>query len=110
MNTYNPDSPAGKALEALADPTRRAIVDRLHRGEAAVGAIAAELPVSRPAVSQHLRVLEGAGLVSHDTVGTRHIYRVEPGGLGELRAYIDRIWDEALNRFKTEVEKEDGDE
>jgi DNA-binding transcriptional ArsR family regulator len=95
------------ALEALGDPTRRAIVDRLRSGPAAVGAIAAELPVSRPAVSQHLRVLEGAGLVTHETVGTRHIYRVELDGLGELRAYIDRIWDEALDRFKAEAEKED---
>ena len=95
------------ALEALGDPTRRAIVDRLRAGPAAVGAIAAELPVSRPAVSQHLRVLEGAGLVTHETVGTRHIYRVELDGLGELRAYIDRIWDEVLHRFKAEAEKED---
>lgn len=98
------------ALEALADPTRRAIVDRLRAGPAAVGALAAELPVSRPAVSQHLRVLEDAGLVAHEIAGTRHIYRVELGGLGELRAYIDRIWDEALDRFKTQVEKEDRDE
>ena len=66
-------------------------MDRLRRGAAAVGEIAEELPVSRPAVSQHLRVLEGAGLVSHETAGTRHIYRVELDGLGELRAYIDRI-------------------
>jgi DNA-binding transcriptional ArsR family regulator len=95
----------GKALEALADPTRRAIVDRLRRGAAAVGEIAEELPVTRPAVSQHLRVLEGAGLVSHEAVGTRHIYRVELDGLGELRAYIDRIWDEVLSSFKTEVER-----
>ena len=104
MTTY------GKALEALADPTRRAIVDRLRRGAAAVGEIAEELPVTRPAVSQHLRVLEGAGLVSHEAVGTRHIYRVELDGLGELRAYIDRIWDEVLGRFKAEVEKGDRDE
>lgn len=99
MSTYD------KALEALADPTRRAIVDRLRRGDAAVGEIAAELPVTRPAVSQHLRVLEGAGLVAHEKRGTRHIYRVELDGLGELRAYIDRIWDEALSRFKAEVER-----
>lgn len=96
-------------MEALADPTRRAIVDRLRSGEASVGDIAAALPVSRPAVSQHLRVLEGAGLVSHETAGTRHIYRVELDGLGELRAYIDRIWDQALTRFKTEVERKDRD-
>ncbi|MEA2451299.1 MAG: hypothetical protein QOG04_9 [Actinomycetota bacterium] len=101
MNTYE------ASLEALADPTRRAIVDRLRRGPAAVGAIAAELPVSRPAVSQHLRVLESAGLVSHEASGTRHIYRVELGGLGELRAYIDRLWDESLARFRQAVEEEE---
>jgi DNA-binding transcriptional ArsR family regulator len=95
------------SLEALADPTRRAIVERLQRGPAAVGAIAADLPVSRPAVSQHLRILEGAGLVSHEAAGTRRIYRVELGGLGELRAYIDRLWDESLARFKAAVEKEE---
>lgn len=101
MNTYE------ACLEALADPTRRAIVERLQSGSAAVGAIAADLPVSRPAVSQHLRILEGAGLVSHSTAGTRHIYRVEAGGLGELRAYIDRLWDDSLAKFKHAVE-EDG--
>jgi DNA-binding transcriptional ArsR family regulator len=95
-----------RSLEALADPTRRAIVERLRMGPAAVGAIAAGLPVSRPAVSQHLRVLEGAGLVSHEAAGTRRIYRVELGGLGELRAYIDRLWDESLARFKQAVEEE----
>ena len=101
MDTYE------ASLEALADPTRRAIVERLQRGPAAVGEIATGLPVSRPAVSQHLRVLEGAGLVSHETRGTRHIYRVELGGLGSLRAYIDRLWDGSLGRFKEAVE-EDG--
>lgn len=95
-----------RSLEALADPTRRAIFERLQRGPAAVGAIAAQLPVTRPAVSQHLRVLEGAGLVAHETSGTRHIYRVELGGLGELRAYVDRLWDESLARFKQLVEEE----
>lgn len=100
MNTY------AASLEALADPTRRAIVERLRTGPAAVGAIAAELPVSRPAVSQHLRVLEGAGLVSHHAEGTKRIYKVELGGLGELRAYIDRLWDESLERFKKAAEEE----
>ena len=99
MNTYQ------SSLEALADPTRRAIVERLKEGPAAVGEIAEGLPVTRPAVSQHLRVLEGAGLVSHETHGTRHIYKVELGGLGELRAYIDRLWDESLQRFKQAVEE-----
>ena len=71
-----------------------------------MGAIAADLPVTRPAVSQHLRVLEGAGLVSHRAEGTKRIYRVELGGLGELRAYIDRLWDESLARFKEAAEEE----
>jgi DNA-binding transcriptional ArsR family regulator len=99
-----------RALDALGDPTRRAIVERLRRSPAAVGEIAAELPVSRPAVSQHLRVLEGAGLVSHEPVGTRHIYKVETTGLNELRAYIDRLWDESLARFKQIAENEEREE
>ena len=100
MKTYE------QVLAALADPTRRDIVERLRRGPAAVGEIARGLPVTRPAVSQHLRVLEGAGLVAHESVGTRHIYRVQLDGLGELRAYIDRLWDESLARFKKAVEEE----
>lgn len=96
-----------RSLEALADPTRRSIFERVRNGPVAVGEIAADLPVSRPAVSQHLRVLEGAGLVSHVVSGTRHLYRVEPGGLGELRAYIDRLWDDSLARFKAAVEREE---
>jgi DNA-binding transcriptional ArsR family regulator len=92
---------------ALADPTRRAIFERLRRGPAAVGAIAESFPVTRPAVSQHLKVLEGAGLVSHRAEGTKRIYDVELGGLGELRAYIDRLWDESLARFKQAAEEEE---
>lgn len=106
--TYEPTYET--ALDALGDPTRRAIVERLRRAPAAVGEIAAELPVSRPAVSQHLRVLEGAGLVSHEPAGTRHIYRVETAGLHELRAYIDRLWDESLARFKQIAENEEREE
>lgn len=101
METY------ARSLEALADPTRRSVFEHLRDGPAAVGEIAARLPVSRPAVSQHLKVLEGAGLVSHDVHGTRHVYRVELGGLGELRAYIDRLWDQSLARFKIAAELED---
>ena len=97
----------GAALAALADPTRRAVFEHLRRGPACVGDVAAALPVSRPAVSQHLRVLEGAGLVTHAASGTRHIYRVEPSGLRDLRAYIDRVWGEALGRFKDATEKEE---
>jgi DNA-binding transcriptional ArsR family regulator len=92
------------AIAALGDPTRRAVFERLRGGPRAVGEIAAGLPVSRPAVSQHLRVLEGAGLVSARRDGTRRLYRVDPGGLTALRAYIDSFWDEALAAFKAEAE------
>ena len=94
------------ALEALADPTRRAVFERLREGPRAVGEIAAGLPVSRPAVSQHLRVLEAAGLVSAEPSGTRRLYRIEPQGLEALRSYIDGFWRDALVAFKAEAEKE----
>ena len=86
-------------LAAFSDPTRRAILERLAGGELAVGDIALDLPVSRPAVSQHLRVLEGAGLVSHRREGTRRLYRVEEGGLLELQAYLHRHWGGVLAAF-----------
>jgi DNA-binding transcriptional ArsR family regulator len=93
------------ALEALADPTRRAIFERLgHRGPAAVGELAAELPVSRPAVSQHLRVLKNAGLVRDRAQGTRRVYRVEPEGIAELRDYFDVFWQDVLAAFKETAE------
>lgn len=92
------------ALTALADPTRRAVFERLRRGPVPVGVIAAGLPVSRPAVSQHLRVLKDAGLVRDEAVGARRIYAVDTRGVAELRAWLDRFWDEALNAFKAEVE------
>src|SRR5919202_2038927 len=91
-------------IQALGDPTRRAVFEQLRRGPRAVGEIAAELPVSRPAVSQHLRVLKEAGLVTDRQNGTRRLYRVDPGGLAELREYLDRFWDEALDQFKQAVE------
>jgi DNA-binding transcriptional ArsR family regulator len=91
-------------LTALADPTRRAVFERLRRGPVPVGVIAAGLPVSRPAVSQHLRVLKDAGLVRDETVGTRRLYAVDPRGVAELRAWLDRFWDQALDAFKAEVE------
>ncbi len=98
------------ALDALGDGTRRAVLTRLKDGPRYVAEIAAELPVSRPAVSQHLKVLQTAGLVSHDRVGTRRLYRVELDALGELRAFFDRFWDEALANFKALAEREtDGD-
>ena len=91
-------------LDALGDPTRRAVLERLAEHPAAVGELAAVLPVSRPAVSQHLRVLKDAGLVLVEPAGTRRIYRVDPSGIEALRDYLDRFWDRALLAFKTAVE------
>jgi DNA-binding transcriptional ArsR family regulator len=93
------------ALTALADPTRRAVFERLRDGPAAVGMIAAALPVSRPAVSQHLKALKEAGLVVDQAEGTRRVYRIDPDGLGELRRWLDQFWGSALDAFKREVEK-----
>jgi DNA-binding transcriptional ArsR family regulator len=90
-------------LDALGDPTRRAIVELLADGPSAVGRLADRLPVSRPAVSQHLRVLRDAGLVSSDAVGTRRLYRLDPRGPTELRAYLDRFWTTALASFAEAV-------
>jgi DNA-binding transcriptional ArsR family regulator len=98
----------GRLLDALGDPTRRAILERLRDGPRAVGEIARDLPVTRPAVSQHLRVLEAAGLVTHEKEGTRHLYRVDPRGLAEVRAYFEAFWDEALARLKLATETEGG--
>ena len=92
-------------MDALGDPTRRAIFEQLRRGPRAVGEIAGELPVSRPAVSQHLRVLKEAGLVTERRDGTRRLYRLDPDGLGELRDYFDQFWDAALADFKATAER-----
>ncbi len=92
-------------MDALGDPTRRAVFERLRSGPKAVGELAAGLPVSRPAVSQHLRVLREAGLVFERREGTRRVYRADPRGLAELRAYFDEFWVHALEAFKDEVEK-----
>jgi DNA-binding transcriptional ArsR family regulator len=94
-------------MTALGDPTRRAIFERLAAGPTAVGEIARELPVSRPAVSQHLKVLKLAGLVTDRQVGNRRIYSLDPTGVGALRAYFDRFWNQALEAFKTAVEQRD---
>src|SRR2546423_11577820 len=94
-----------EALGALADPTRRAIFERLAERPRAVGELARELPVSRPAVSQHLKVLKGAGLVTDRSAGTRRIYQVDPDGLAEVRAYFERFWIQALAAYKTAVEQ-----
>lgn len=93
-------------LEALGDPTRRAVFERLAPGPRAVGEIARGMPVSRPAVSQHLRVLKDAGLVLDRAEGTRRFYRANPAGLEVLRAYLDRFWDRALASFKDAAERE----
>jgi DNA-binding transcriptional ArsR family regulator len=97
-----------QALQALGDPTRRAVLEALRDGPRAVGEIAARLPVSRPAVSQHLRVLKEAGLVTERQNGTRHLYRVAPDGLAELREYLEGFWAEALANFKAAAEREEG--
>jgi DNA-binding transcriptional ArsR family regulator len=88
------------ALDALGDPTRRAIVELLAESPSSVRAIADQLPVSRPAVSRHLRLLKEAGLVSDEAEGTRRIYRLRPDGVAALRAYFDALWAEAAVRFK----------
>ena len=94
------------AFAALADPTRRAVFERLADGPRAVGELAAGLPVSRPAVSQHLKVLKEAGLVTDHPDGARRVYQIDPQGLGPLRAWLDRFWDTALAAFAAEVERE----
>lgn len=90
---------------ALGDPTRRAIFEQLADRPRAVGELARELPISRPAVSQHLKVLKDAGLVMDRSVGNRRIYRLDPGGLGALRADLDRFWNRALAAYKEVVEQ-----
>ncbi len=92
-------------FSALADPTRRAIFERLAQGPTAVGELARELPVSRPAVSQHLKVLKEAGLVIDMRAGTRRIYQLDPDGVGALRAYLDRFWTRSLAAFKAAIER-----
>ena len=94
------------ALQALADPTRRTIFERLREGPRAVGEIAAGLPVSRPAVSQHLRVLREADLVREQRQGTRNLYSVAPEGLADLREYLDGFWEDVLTTFKKAAEQE----
>ena len=93
-----------KALAALADPTRRAVFERLRTGPKPVGRIAEGLPVSRPAVSQHLKVLRDAGLVADRADGTRRVYFIDPKGLGALRAWLDQFWDQALAAFAAEAD------
>ena len=96
----------GKAIGALADPTRRRVFEKLQKGGLPVARIAQGLPVSRPAVSQHLKVLKEAGLVREERDGARRIYEIDPKGLGQLRRWLDQFWDEALEGFRAEVEKD----
>jgi DNA-binding transcriptional ArsR family regulator len=100
--------PYALAIQALGDPTRRSIFERLRNGPRAVGELARELPVSRPAVSQHLRVLKEAGLVTEQRNGTRRIYGVDAASVAELRDYFDGFWSDALESFKRAVEQEEG--
>ena len=100
MVTYQTD-----ALTALGDPSRREIFERLADRPRAVGELADELPISRPAVSQHLKVLKDARLVVDRPAGTRRIYQVDTDGVAALRAYLDHFWDQALAGFKTAVEQ-----
>jgi len=93
------------ALAALADPTRRAVFERLRSGPRSVKVIAQGMPVSRPAVSQHLKVLKEAGLVADRPEGNRRVYYVDPDGLGALRGWLDQFWDAALAAFQAEVER-----
>jgi DNA-binding transcriptional ArsR family regulator len=92
---------------ALADPTRRSIFERLRSGPRSVGELADGLPVTRPAVSQHLRALREAGLVSERREGTRRLYRVEPAGVDALRSYFDAFWSDALAAYKRSLEREE---
>ncbi len=96
---------ASVQLDALGDPTRRSILERLANGPLAVVTIASLLPISRPAVSQHLKVLKDAGLVVDRAVGTRRVYEIDQAGIAVVRSYFDQLWTDALGAFKTEVEK-----
>src|SRR5262252_3585161 len=97
---------SGDGFAALADPTRRLVFERLAKKALSVGELADGLPVSRPAVSQHLKVLKDAGLVQGERDGTRRVYRVDPRGIEALRNYLDRLWDRALAAFQAAAEKE----
>ena len=101
MNAYQ-----SNGIAVLGDSTRRAIFERLARGPCSVGELAEELPVTRPAVSQHLRVLKDAGLVFDRPDGTRRLYQLDPDGVGALRAYLDQFWNQALAAFKAAAERD----
>ena len=96
-----------RVFAALADPTRRAVFERVANAPQSVGALAAQLPVSRPAVSQHLKVLKGAGLVIDEARGASRVYRIDPNGLGPMRRWLDEQWERSLQNFKRLAEQED---
>jgi|SRR6476661_2811932 DNA-binding transcriptional ArsR family regulator len=96
-----------RVFAALADPTRRSVFERVAEQPRTVGALAADLPVSRPAVSQHLKVLKDAGLVVDEARGTARIYRIDPEGLGPIRRWLEEQWDRSLQNFKRLAEQED---
>jgi DNA-binding transcriptional ArsR family regulator len=95
------------AFAALAEPMRQTIVERLAERPMAVGELSAGLPVTRPAVSQHLKILKDARLVRDEARGTRRIYSIDPAGLGAIRAWLDRFWDRALTAYAEAAERED---
>jgi DNA-binding transcriptional ArsR family regulator len=96
-----------RIFAALSDPTRRALFEHIVDNPQTVGALAARVPVSRPAVSQHLKVLKAAGLVVDEALGTTRIYRIDPHGLGPLRRWLDEQWERGLANFKRLAEQED---
>jgi DNA-binding transcriptional ArsR family regulator len=100
----NGASPFANVITALADPTRREIFERLALRPQSVGALALELPISRPAVSQHLRVLKKAGLVSDRAAGAKRVYQIDPAGLSVMRQWLDRFWERSLAAFRAEIE------
>jgi DNA-binding transcriptional ArsR family regulator len=102
-----PKPTANAAFDALSDPTRRQVFQRLQSGGLSVGEIARHLPVSRPAVSQHLKVLKDARLVTDRAAGTRRIYHIDPHGLAAIRAWLDQFWTAALASFAEEVERQE---
>ncbi|WP_342359151.1 metalloregulator ArsR/SmtB family transcription factor [Terrarubrum flagellatum] len=105
MTARDPPETGGDIMAALGDPMRRAIFEMLADGPRSVSEIAERLPVSRPAVSQHLKALQSARLVAFDSVGTRNLYRIEPERVAEVRDYLDQLWRKALLNLKARIEK-----
>jgi DNA-binding transcriptional ArsR family regulator len=111
VGTYETFEAAAPVLDALGDPTRRTILETLRRsGPSSVTKLAGQVPVSRPAISQHLKVLGRAGLVEHEPRGTSNIYRVDPAGLDAVRQWLDQFWTEALDAFADHVRRAEADD